>query len=79
MALYKHEQYLKKSDSPSFDNESKPGEAAPHSGIYRCMGCESEVASNQNQPLPPQNHHQHSQSQGAIRWKLVVYAVHKTA
>jgi hypothetical protein len=78
MALYKYETYLQKSDHAAFDTESKPGEAAPHSGIYRCMGCHREVASNEGQPLPPQNDHQHDQrTQGTIRWKLIVYADHK--
>jgi hypothetical protein len=77
MATYKYGNYLTKNESSEFDKEHKPSDAAPHSGIYRCMGCGKEVASNQNQPLPPQNHHQHSQTQGAIRWKLIVYADHQ--
>jgi hypothetical protein len=51
--------------------------AAAGSGIYRCMGCGREVASNESEPLPPQNHHQHNQNQGSIRWKLIVYADHR--
>jgi hypothetical protein len=27
--------------------------------------------------LPPQNHHQHTQQQGAIRWRLAVIADHE--
>jgi hypothetical protein len=77
MAWYKYDQYLTKSDSGDFDKEHTPGTEAPFSGIYRCMGCGSEVASNQKEPLPSQNHSQHSTSQGSIRWKLVVYADHK--
>jgi hypothetical protein len=41
------------------------------------MGCQREVASNEHEPLPPQNHHQHSVAQGSIRWKLIVYADHR--
>jgi hypothetical protein len=51
-----------------------PGDAVPVSGIYRCLGCNREVTSNQDDPFPPQNHHQHERSQGAIRWKLNVRA-----
>lgn len=76
MALYKYSNYLVKSEDAAFDAEHSPGKAAPHSGIYRCLGCGKEVASNQNQPLPPQNHHQHSQSQGSVRWRMVAYAQH---
>lgn len=47
-----------------------PGDKVPLSGIYRCLGCKREVTSNENDPFPPQNHHQHSTEQGKIRWKL---------
>ena len=77
MATYECEGYLVKLEDAAFKNEHKPGGAAPFSGIYRCMGCGSEVASNEHQPLPPQNHHQHQQNQGEIRWKLIVYADHR--
>lgn len=76
MALYKYSKYLKESDAAEFDEEHSPGVAAPHSGIYRCKGCNREVASNEDEPLPPQNHHQHNTSQGRIRWQLIVYADH---
>lgn len=49
-----------------------PGNTVPVSGIYRCLGCNREVASNQNEPFPPQNHHQHGAGQGSIRWRLNV-------
>lgn len=75
MALYKNGQYLGKSESSEFDKDHSPGTSAPHSGIYRCMVCRKEVASNEGQPLPPQNHHQHPQRE-AIRWRMVVYANH---
>ncbi len=77
MAWYKYDAYLKKSNSDAYDTDYTPGTSAPHSGIYRCMGCAKEVASNQGQPLPPQNHHQHSTGQGSIRWRLIVFADHE--
>jgi hypothetical protein len=77
MALYKDGKYLTQSQDAAFDKDYKPGEAVPHSGIYRCMGCGREAACNQGQPMPPQNHHQHTQNQGAIRWRLIVYADHQ--
>ncbi len=49
-----------------------PGDEVPVSGIYRCTGCRKEITSNAGDPFPPQNHHQHSPSQGAVRWKLNV-------
>ena len=76
MASYKYAHNLEQNGSSDFDTPHQPGFAAPFSGIYRCSGCGREVASNQGQPLPPQNHHQHAAQQGAILWKLVVFADH---
>jgi hypothetical protein len=73
MALYKYSQHLGTSDHGAFDSTHSPGTSTPYSGIYRCEGCGDEIASNAGNPLPPQNHHQHSTSQGAIRWRLIVY------
>ena len=77
MALYKYAHYLQKSEEAAYDKEYGPGATGPYSGIYRCMGCHREAACNEGNPLPPQNHHQHTQAQGSIRWKLIVYADHK--
>jgi hypothetical protein len=76
MALYKYDQFIHLNADTIFDEIHKPGVAAPRSGIYRCEGCAKEVASNQGEPLPPQNHHAHTTQQGLIRWRLVVYAQH---
>jgi len=76
MALYKFSDNLKQSTDAAFDQVHNPGADTPHSGIYRCTNCGKEVASNAGNPLPPQNHDQHSTNQGAIRWKLLVYAVY---
>jgi hypothetical protein len=77
MATYKYAQYLAQTNHAAFDTISTPGTAAPYSGIYRCEGCASEVASNEGQPLPPQNAHQHESHHGSIRWRLIVYADHQ--
>jgi hypothetical protein len=77
MATYKYAVYLQTSTSDAFDKIYGPGKTVPFSGIYRCMGCNREIASNEKDPFPPQNHHQHSVSQGDIRWRLAVYADHK--
>ncbi len=74
MAQYKYQQYLQKGDAAAYDTIHSPGETCGNSGIYRCEACGHEVASNKGDPLPPQNHHQHKPGQGAIRWKLIVYA-----
>ncbi|MDR3427764.1 hypothetical protein [Silvimonas sp.] len=72
MAFYKYPQALAHSSSLAFDHVSHPGTGTPHSGIYRCVGCGINAASVEGHPLPPQNHHQHSATQGAIRWQLIV-------
>ena len=77
MALYKEEKFLKKSNGADFDKLHEPGEEAPYAGIYRCTGCGREISIAEGKTLPPQNHHQHSTSQGKIRWQLIVYADHK--
>jgi hypothetical protein len=74
MALYKYSVYLETNTSEEFDKILNPGATTPHSGIYRCEGCGHEIASNADNPLPPQNHHQHTIAQGNIRWKMVVYS-----
>jgi hypothetical protein len=74
MTYYKDIKYLVRSDSDVFDKIYKPGESTVHSGIYRCEGCGTGVASNSGNPLPPQNHHQHSAGQGDIRWRIIVWA-----
>lgn len=77
MALYKNAAFLASSSSEAFDKIYTPGTATPHSGIYRCIGCGDEIASNAGNPLPPQNHHQHNTSQGDVRWQMIVYSQSK--
>lgn len=77
MALYKNLAYFEHSAHGNFDTLHKPGASVPDSGIYRCEGCGDEISHTKNQILPPQNHHQHSQAQGTIRWRLIAVAVTK--
>lgn len=72
MALYKYGDFLEQSPHKAFDEIHTPGTEVPYSGIYRCVGCGKNVAANQGDPLPTQNHHQHQPSQGKIRWQLIV-------
>jgi hypothetical protein len=76
MAFYKYSAYLSQNNLGAFDEIHEPGALTPHSGIYRCEGCGHEITSIQNNPLPPQNHHQHTMSQGRIRWRLIVRTTH---
>ena len=72
MADYKNPSYVSRSMHPRFDSVSSPGDEVPYSGIYRCDGCAHEIVSTEGNKMPPQNHHQHSADQGAIRWRLIV-------
>jgi hypothetical protein len=72
MAGYKYDQFLAKWDSEDFDKLYPPGSRIGWSGIYRCDGCGRESVHTIDKPLPPQNHHQHTSNQGAIRWRLIV-------
>lgn len=77
MALYKYGEYLTQSSDTAFDTLHNPGAQPPYSGIYRCAGCGREIVAEAARQFPPQNHHEHSQSQGPIRWRLIVYADHQ--
>lgn len=77
MALYKRPEDIARSDHAAFDKEYRPGSAPEHSGIYRCKGCGREVVAEEARTLPPQNHHQHSQAQGAVIWRMAIYAQHE--
>jgi hypothetical protein len=72
MALYKYQHALKQWDHEQFDLLYGPGATGAWSGIYRCEGCGREIVHTSGLPLPPQNHHQHTFSQGSIRWRLIV-------
>ncbi|HEY0976979.1 MAG TPA: hypothetical protein VGE21_05870 [Flavobacteriales bacterium] len=72
MARYQHTSHVRMVADAIFEELHAPGTPAPHSGIYKCMGCGWEVASNNHQPLPPQNHAQHDPKEGDIRWRLIV-------
>lgn len=77
MAWIKYDHVVKKLHSAAFDETHEPGVEAPYAGIYECAGCGREIAIAGGHRLPPQNHHQHSQSEGPIRWRLIVYADHR--
>lgn len=74
MAWYQDATRLKQITNSVFDSEHTPGQMVPHSGIYRCKGCNKEIAANLGDPFPPQNHHQHNLLQGPVRWQLLVWA-----
>jgi hypothetical protein len=72
MAYYKNGNYLTQNTNTAFDELHEPGTSSTYSGIYRCAVCGHEVTHVIDKPLPPQNHHEHSPSQGKIRWQLIV-------
>jgi hypothetical protein len=72
MAFYKYGNFLSQDQSQDFDTVFHPATATPWSGIYRCTGCTRSITSVQGHPLPPQNHHQHTNQLVPIRWQLTV-------
>lgn len=72
MAIYKYPTFLQQSAHAAYDQIHAAAAATPYSGIYRCEGCGENAVSTHGHPLPPQNHHQHTAAQGAIRWRLIV-------
>jgi hypothetical protein len=74
MALYQEPHYFTQSSHQNFSKLHPPGTVVPDSGIYRCEACGDEIAANKDQPLPPQNHHQHSPQHGKIQWRLIACA-----
>lgn len=77
MAWYKYQKFLESNSHANFDALREPSSSAPDAGVYRCTGCGREIGIAANHTLPPQNHHQHSQNQGPIRWQLIVAAHHE--
>ena len=75
MARYQYGNYFKQTTGVEFNQDYYPGVKAPYPGIYRCLGCNREVAVAVGQTLPPQGHHTHAAPpQGAVRWRLIIYA-----
>lgn len=77
MVWYKYPQVLTQIMHANFDKIYSPGEQSPDGGIYRCEGCGREIGIAQQHTLPPQNHHQHTSAQGAIRWRMVACSENK--
>lgn len=51
-----------------WDGIHNPGDTVEYSGIYKCTQCACEITSNEGDPFPPQNSHDHTGGQ----WKLNV-------
>jgi hypothetical protein len=74
MAIYKYVGFIGKLDLTAFDQLYNPGDRTPFTGIYRCEACGHEDARNTGDPLPPEDHAQHNPNQGAVKWRLTVFA-----
>ncbi|HEX7687939.1 MAG TPA: hypothetical protein VF453_09540 [Burkholderiaceae bacterium] len=72
MAFYKYGNFLAQHQGGEFDVVWNPGTVPAVSGIYRCPGCGKEITHIGGTRLPPQNHHQHTYTQGSVRWQLLV-------
>jgi hypothetical protein len=78
MAYYKYAANLEQEPAaPEYDLVYHPATSTPYSGVYKCQGCGREAVSTYGHALPPQNHHQHTPSQGTIRWRLIAKSMHR--
>jgi hypothetical protein len=75
MALFKYANFLTQHKNGSFDLTFQPSAFVPCSGIYRCTGCGTEIASEGIGLFPDRTHHKHGIAQGPIVWQLVVATV----
>lgn len=75
MAYYKDTKYVTQYGGDMFEPIHNPGVSAPYAGIYRCEGCGHEIGIAQGHTLPPE-HNNHTAAT-LIRWRLIVWAVHK--
>lgn len=72
MALYRYLTDLQLSTIEEFDKTYSPGDRVGWSGIYRCVVCGREVVHTNEEPLPLQDHPEHTPTQGMIQWRLIV-------
>ena len=77
MAFYKYSRFLQQNNNKLFDEIYAPGQKTPSSGIYRCDGCVREVTVVAGSELPAQSHHNHDETQGSIRWRLIAYTANQ--
>ena len=76
MALYQSAQFVDTWTDPEFDKIHPPRTVAPHSGIYRCVGCGVEIAVVEGQLLPSIHAHPHRLGTREA-WQMIVYADHR--
>jgi hypothetical protein len=72
MTYYKYTHFLMYEDGKEYDTTYEAGTSAPFPGIYYCEVCGGSIASMASQPLPSNDHHPHTPTQGPIRWRLAV-------
>jgi hypothetical protein len=72
MAIYKNGLFLTKSNEACYDVVHAAGARAPNPGIFKCPGCGHEIVVPMGHTLPAEDHHEHTGSQGSVRWQLIV-------
>lgn len=74
VANYKLAIYLTGSTDTVFEQQFRPGDVAPASGIYRCVTCGREIIAEAAARLPNAAHHLHATKSAEIIWRLIVRA-----
>jgi hypothetical protein len=73
MPVYHDVIYFSHSTEEVFNRLYEAEEKPLLSGIYRCTGCGRETVAEQACKFPDLKSHCHSDVQGPVRWKLLVY------
>lgn len=71
MAYYQNANSLIQLSDPRFDKTFRADETVDFAGIYKCVGCNREIAVDYR--FPSEEQHPHSESEGEVLWKLIVW------
>lgn len=76
MAMCKDIERVRVSRSMAFDKILRTGTDVVYEGIYRCVGCSTEMVAIGGKPLPGPKQHPHAADCAEQRWQLLVGLSH---
>ena len=72
MALFKHTNRVRQSESLAFDRLFRAGNDAPYEGVYVCVNCGLEILAKGGVPLPAPRQRPHRAWCTGVQWQLLV-------
>lgn len=72
MALFKHSDRVRLTESSAFDRVFRAGNDAPYEGMYRCISCGLEIIAKSGRPLPNPRQRKHRVWCTGVQWQLLV-------